>query len=77
MHRGDLLEYSLRYDNGAVPESIARKLIRQVLEGLAYLHGLGWIHRDLKMENVMFSRKLKLDNDVFEDSLLRIIDFGS
>ena len=30
----------------------AWKLLRQVLEGLAHIHGLGIIHRDLKPENI-------------------------
>jgi translation initiation factor 2-alpha kinase 4 len=28
------------------------KLFRQILEGLAHIHGLGIIHRDLKPENI-------------------------
>ncbi len=32
------------------------KLFRQVLEGLAHIHGLGIIHRDLKPENIFIDR---------------------
>lgn len=42
------------------------KLFRQILEGLAHIHGLGIIHRDLKPENVFIDK----------DGNPRIGDFG-
>ncbi|KAF1990754.1 Pkinase-domain-containing protein [Aulographum hederae CBS 113979] len=39
----------------------------QVLSGVAYLHGMGLAHRDLKLDNVV----------VNEHGIMKIIDFGS
>lgn len=41
--------------------------IKQIIEGVAYLHSLGLAHRDLKLDNCVLS----------EDGILKIIDFGS
>ena len=38
------------------PPSEALELVAQVLEGLAFAHGLGVLHRDLKSENVFVTR---------------------
>jgi len=48
-------------------EAEAAKLIRPLLESVAYLHDLGIVHRDLKPENI-------LCGDELED--LKIADFG-
>jgi serine/threonine protein kinase/Ca2+-binding EF-hand superfamily protein len=48
-------------------EAEALKLIRPLLESVAYLHDLGIVHRDLKPENILCGEEL-------ED--LKIADFG-
>jgi len=48
-------------------EADAAKLIRPLLESVAYLHDLGIVHRDLKPENILCGQEL-------ED--LKIADFG-
>ena len=44
--------------------------MRDLLSGVAYLHANGIIHRDIKMENIKFSRANIFDN-------VKLIDFGS
>lgn len=51
------------------PKEIAR-LLRQVLEGLKYIHSKNQIHRDLKPENIFFDSKSRTLRTV------RIGDFG-
>lgn len=41
--------------------------LKQILEGVNYLHGLGLAHRDLKLDNCVITM----------DGILKIIDFGS
>jgi serine/threonine protein kinase len=50
---GDL--YELVESAGALPEGLARYYFRQVVLGLRYLHSLPLAHRDLSLENVLFS----------------------
>lgn len=46
------------------------RLFRQILEGLAHIHGLSIVHRDLKPENIFISSSIEgVDN-------IKIGDFG-
>jgi serine/threonine protein kinase len=49
-----------------LPESEARKIFLQVLLAVEYMHSLGIIHRDIKLENVLF--------DSARD--MKLVDFG-
>ena len=51
---------------GALPQAQALALLDQVLDALAYLHGLGIVHRDVKPANV----KITPEDKVF------LVDFG-
>jgi serine/threonine-protein kinase len=48
----------------ALPD--ARRLIREICDGLAYLHTSGWVHGDLKPSNLL----------LMPDGSLRLADFG-
>lgn len=46
-----------------------RKIAKQVLESLAFIHGLGLVHADIKPENILI--------DSFTHSTVKLIDLGS
>lgn len=56
-------------ERGNYTEKEASAIIRQILKGVGYLHSHGIVHRDLKLENMIF----QTDKD---DSLIKIADFG-
>lgn len=51
---------------GAFPESLVAVYMSQVLEGLAYLHEQGVIHRDVKGANILITK----------EGLVKLADFG-
>ncbi|KAG2228587.1 hypothetical protein INT48_006012 [Thamnidium elegans] len=56
-------------ERGTYTEATAADLVRQMLEGLVYLHSEGIVHRDIKPENLLFKTPE-------EDADLLITDFG-
>lgn len=38
---------------GIVPEQEARGLMKQLLGAIAYLHDIGYVHRDLSVDNII------------------------
>jgi serine/threonine protein kinase len=55
--------------DGCLSEAKAAKIIKSLLESVAYLHEHDIVHRDIKPENILFDSK-------GEDSDIRLIDFG-
>merc|ERR1719181_1105354 len=51
------------------PESLAAETTRQMLRAVGYLHAHNIVHRDLKLENIMYESKSP-------DSPVKVIDFG-
>jgi serine/threonine protein kinase len=45
---------------------------KQLIEGLEVIHGRGYVHRDIKLENLMVS----FEGNRGEVPVLKIIDFG-
>ncbi len=65
---GELFDQLCRY--GPYSEADAARTIRQTVSALAFLHGIGIVHSDLKPENLMLSSRYK------EDCTIKIVDFG-
>ena len=65
---GELYHYLKKYVK--MTEVVARNIILQVVQAMLYCHSRNVVHRDLKLENVMF--KHKDDEDLF----VKVIDFG-
>lgn len=67
---GDLFDRLEDQPNDSYTEADCVQLIRQMLSSIRYLHSKGIIHRDLKLENFLFS------DTKSGHSELKLIDFG-
>ncbi|KAL7537060.1 hypothetical protein ACHAWF_005662 [Thalassiosira exigua] len=56
--------------DGRFAEPEAARILKQVLEAVAYLHSRSIVHRDVKPENVLFASSDVASSDV------RLVDFG-
>lgn len=65
---GELFEFIVRHKQ--LSESMAARIISQVLSAIAYCHSQGIVHRDLKPENLLLARA----NDF---NSLKVADFGT
>lgn len=65
---GDLLQY-LRV-NKRLSEDFIRKVMRQILIGVTYMHKIKVVHRDLKPENILIQEKA-------DQVLIKIINFDT
>ena len=57
---------SMRAKAETLPEDLISYILREVLEGLSYLHKAHVLHRDIKGQNVLLT----------SDARVRLIDFG-
>jgi len=62
--RGELLHYVT--NKGKLCERQCRRLFRQLVSGVHYMHSKGYVHRDLKLENILLTANKEV----------KIIDFG-
>lgn len=49
-----------------------KEIMKKLLNGLGYLHSLGAVHRDLKLENIMIG----ISGDETKAITPKLIDFG-
>ncbi len=65
---GEMFDHLIR--QGAYSEADAARLVREVASALAFLHGIGCVHADLKPENLMLSTEMA------SSSAIKLVDFG-
>jgi calcium/calmodulin-dependent protein kinase I len=68
MQGGELYERIVKQKK--FTEEDAAKITRQIFDALAYLHDIGIVHRDLKLENLLLVTKEEGDNRI------KLADFG-
>ena len=75
---GGSLSSHLKKYGRPFPIEIIQYFMRQIVEGLKYIHSKRIIHRDIKLDNILISFKSKEDklNDNLLKSQIKIIDFG-
>lgn len=56
-HNGELQRY-LRSQARPLTEEEARRLMRQIVEGILYLHSHGIVHRDLTLSNLLLTKDM-------------------
>jgi serine/threonine-protein kinase len=66
---GETLAQLLKRE-GHVPVERAVHILRQVLGSLAEAHACGLVHRDIKPQNIMLTRRAG------EDDIVKVLDFG-
>ena len=65
---GELYQYLKKHEQ--MTEIHARGIINQIIQAMLYCHSRGVVHRDLKLENVLFKNTLEDDFNV------KVVDFG-
>ncbi|XP_061642014.1 caM kinase-like vesicle-associated protein isoform X2 [Phyllopteryx taeniolatus] len=63
-------------DQGYYSERDTSNVVRQVLEAVAYLHSLHIVHRNLKLENLVYYNRLKHSKIVISDFHLAKLENG-
>lgn len=63
---GGSLSDHLKKHGGTLPEVYVRRCTRSILEGLKHIHANGFVHCDVKLQNIL----------VFDNDNVKIADFG-
>ncbi|XP_038604013.1 caM kinase-like vesicle-associated protein isoform X2 [Tachyglossus aculeatus] len=72
---GDVFDWIL--EQGSYTERDAAGVVRQVLEALAYLHGLRIVHRNIKLENLMYYSQNSHSKVMLRDFYLSRFESGA
>ena len=75
---GGSLSNALQRYGKPFPVQIIQYIMRQIVEGLKYIHSRRIIHRDIKLDNILVNYKTQedLNNNNLLASEVKIIDFG-
>ncbi|KAK4436702.1 Mitogen-activated protein kinase kinase kinase [Sesamum alatum] len=71
---GTLADRIKKSDGGGLPEFEARVYAKSILRGLNYIHGNGYVHCDLKPDNILLVRNDGREGSV--EFMAKIGDFG-
>ncbi|EGT34914.1 hypothetical protein CAEBREN_13869 [Caenorhabditis brenneri] len=69
---GDLDHLRFKNESKSFTNGTIQKISRQILDGLSHIHGKGFTHRDIKLNNMMISQPVGPDQKVH----VFLIDFG-
>lgn len=71
---GDLITVLEKLDeqNEKLDELMIRKWFLDVVEGVAHMHNKGYVHRDIKADNILLRR----DNPKINELVAKVTDFG-
>ncbi|KAK5649733.1 hypothetical protein RI129_000762 [Pyrocoelia pectoralis] len=64
-HNGELQQY-LKRNNEVLSEPEASHIMKQIIEGIQYLHSHNILHRDISLSNLLFTKNMQI----------KIADFG-
>lgn len=70
----DLIKYCKKQDCG-IPAQVVKKITRELLTGLSYLHKNNIIHTDIKPSNILMNHKV--DNVTEDNIIVYLADLGS
>ena len=78
---GNLSEYLTKYklkNSHPFSQAMIQYFVKQIVEGLIYIHRKNIIHRDIKLENILLQIPNHTNADLVDYSLtkVKIIDFG-
>ena len=78
---GSLLSYLTKYKllhGSPFPQKMIQYFVKQIVQGLIYIHSKNIIHRDLKLENILlhFPPNIPKENRDYIHAQIKIIDFG-
>ncbi len=63
---GGSLQSLIKQKNVIITEDLVNRYVKQILEGLDYIHTQGIIHRDIKAANLLYTK----------DAVVKVADFG-
>ncbi|KAE8722405.1 protein RALF-like 34-like [Hibiscus syriacus] len=63
--KGSLADH-VKKSGGSLAESDVKRYVRSILKGLSFVHGKGFAHCDIKLQNIL----------LFDDGDVKIADFG-